>query len=140
MRAPEAEGVESQRATSPSATLFATTGGGDADIAFSSHANFKYILANQQAKASACAAIASVGGSFPLLRVAVLSKMGCGFLTAHVEDFPAVVLAEAAAELQSQLGAYHILKDSARAAASGAGRGGERGVVRCRGRLRHLGR
>ena len=105
----------------PTVTLFAATGGGDADIAFTSHANFKYILENQQAKASACATIASIGGSFPLLRVAVLSKMGCGYLTAHVEDFPAVVLAEAAAELQSQLGAYTILKESARAA---AGRGG----------------
>ncbi len=34
------------------------------------------------------------------------------------------MLAEAAAELQSQSGAYGILKESARAAASGAGQGG----------------
>ena len=52
-----AEGDESARAPSPTATLFATTGGGDADITFSSHAKFKYILENQQAKASACAAV-----------------------------------------------------------------------------------
>ena len=35
-----------------------------------------------------------------------------------------MVLAEAAAELQSQLGAYGILRESARAAAAGAGEGG----------------
>jgi hypothetical protein len=50
--------------------------------------------------------------------------MGCGFLRAHLEDFPAVVLAEAATELRSQMGAYGILRESARAAASGAGEGG----------------
>ena len=50
--------------------------------------------------------------------------MGCGFSRAHIEDFPAVVLAEAAAELQSQRGAYDILRESARAAAPGAGQGG----------------
>ena len=50
----------------------------------------------------------------------MMSKMGCGFLRAHIEDFPAVVIAEAAAELQSQMGAYGILRESAQAAASGA--------------------
>jgi hypothetical protein len=65
-----------------------------------------------------------VGGLFPQLRAAVQSKMGCGFLRAHIEDFPAIVLAEAAAELQSQMGAYGILRESARAAAAGAGEGG----------------
>jgi hypothetical protein len=109
---------------SPTATLFAITGGGDGDLTLTSHVHIKYILANQEAKASACATIASVGGSFPLLRAAVLSKMGCGYVSAHIEDFPAVVLAEAAAELRSQSGAYGILKESARAAASGAGQGG----------------
>ena len=44
--------------------------------------------------------------------------------SAHVEDFPAVVLAEAAAELRSQSGAHYILRESARAAALGAGQGG----------------
>ena len=36
--------------------------------------------------------------------------MGCGSLRAHLEDFPAVALAEAAAEMQSQWGAYDILR------------------------------
>ncbi len=54
---------------SPTATIFATTGGGggaggDGDLMPSSHAHIKYILANQEAKATACANIASVGGSF----------------------------------------------------------------------------
>ncbi len=72
----------------------------------------------------ACATIASVGGAFPQMRAAVPSKMGCGYLRAHIEDFPAVVLAEAVAELRSQMGANGILRESARAAASGAGEGG----------------
>ena len=113
---------------SPTITVFATTGGGGwgggGDLPPSTHANIKTILANQSAKAAACAILASVGGLFPQLRAAVQSKMGCGFLRAHIEDFPAVVLAEAAAELQSQQGAYGILRESARAAAAGAGEGG----------------
>ncbi len=68
--------------------------------------------------------IAQVGGSFPQTRAAVLSKMGRGFLRARIEVFPAVVLAEAAVELRSQMGAYTILRESARAAALGAGVGG----------------
>ncbi len=114
---------------SPTATVFVTTGGGGlgggGDPPPSTHANIKTILANQSAKAMACAILASVGGSFPQLRAAVQSKMGCGYLRAHIEDFPAVVLAEAAAELQSQMGAYGILRGSARAAAAGAGEGGD---------------
>ena len=90
----------------------------------SSQANIKTIMANQHAKDTACSRIAFIGGSFPQLRAAVLSKMGCGYLRAHLEDFPAVVLAEAAAEMQSQWGAYDILRESARAAAAGAGKGG----------------
>ena len=50
--------------------------------------------------------------------------MGCSFLRARIEDFPAMVLAEAASELQSQMGAYGILRESARAGAAGAGEGG----------------
>ena len=38
-------------------------------------------------------------------------------------DFPAVVLAEVAAEVRSQLGAYIILRESARVAGSGEGSG-----------------
>ncbi len=50
--------------------------------------------------------------------------MGCGRIRGHLDDFPAVVITEAAAELRSQMGAYVILRESARAAASEAGEGG----------------
>ncbi len=90
----------------------------------SSHAHIKHILANQEAKATVCALLASVGGSFPLLRASVMSKMSCDFARARIEDFAAAVIAEAAAELRSQSGAYGILRESVRAAASGAGEGG----------------
>ncbi len=83
---------------SPVATLFGTAAAG---ARTSSQANVKCILANQYAKDAACAIIAQVGGSFPQLHAAVLSKIGCGFVRAHVEDFAAVDLAEAAAELRS---------------------------------------
>jgi hypothetical protein len=97
---------------SPTVTVFATTGGsgmGGGDLPLSTHANIKTILANQRSKDEACASIAAVGGAFPRLRAAVERKMGCSFLRARIEDFPAVVLAEAASELQSQMGAYRIL-------------------------------
>jgi hypothetical protein len=104
---------------SPGTALFrATTAEGDTRP--SSQSSIKNILSNRDAKDAACALIAQVGGSFPH----VLSKMGCGFLRARVEDFPAVVLAETAAELRSQMGVYTILRESARAAALGAGVGG----------------
>jgi hypothetical protein len=97
---------------SPTVTVFATTDGGGVgggDLPLSTHANIKTILANQRSKDEACASIAAVGGAFPRLRAAVERKMGCSFLRARIEDFPAVVLAEAASELQSQMGAYGIL-------------------------------
>ena len=76
--------------------MFATTGGGGlgggGDSYSSSHANIKTILANQHAKDTACSRIAFIGDSFPQLRAAIQSKMGCGYLRAHLEDFPAVVL------------------------------------------------
>ncbi len=118
---------------SPTTTLFATTDGGGQgggeDLPPSTHANIKTILDIQSAKATACAILASVGGSSPQMRAAVQSKMGCGYLRAHLEDFPAVVLAEAAAELQSQMGAYGILRESAH-------RGGRGGRGRWRSRRR----
>ena len=43
---------------------------------------------------------------------------------ARLEDFPPIVLAEAASALRNQLGAYVILRESARAAAAGSGVGG----------------
>ena len=79
------------------------------------------MLHNREAKLSACAYISQVWGQFPCLKKAVMRKAGCTTALIALTDFPAIVLG---AEMKSQLGAYIILRESARAAAAEGGLGG----------------
>ncbi len=59
--------------------------------------------------------ITHLGGSFPLLRAAVLTHIGCARMQCALDDPPPLVLAEVAAEMRSQVGAYTIFREFARA-------------------------
>ncbi len=58
-----------------------------------------------------------------MLRAALFQRFGCGVTQPALDDFPPLVLAEVAAEMRSEYGAYTILRESARAAAPGSGFG-----------------
>ncbi len=58
------------------------------------------LLHNREAKLNACAYITRVWGQFPCLRKAVLRKAGCQAAVIAITDFPALVLADVAAEMK----------------------------------------
>ena len=114
---------------SPTRTLFNTTGGGGMGDARGSQASIKTIRQNREAHLQACARITQMWGRFPGIRQSLLRKAGCLTACFDIGDFPAVVLSEVADEMDSQYGAYLILRESARVASTLGGTGGAFAVM-----------
>ena len=93
----------------PTRTLFGRTGDAGGSTGYH-QATVRTLLHNREAKLSACAYISYVWSRFPCLRKAVLRKAGCQSAVIALADFPAIVLADVAAEMKSQHGAYVILR------------------------------